>query len=78
VWFGAVLRGDNEWIEIGECGLASPALLAASGLPAHTGLAMGLGLDRLVMLRKGIDDIRLLRATAPRIGRSRGTSSTAA
>jgi phenylalanyl-tRNA synthetase alpha chain len=28
---------------------------------------MGLGLDRLVMLRKGIDDIRLLRATDPRI-----------
>ena len=28
---------------------------------------MGLGLDRLVMLRKGLDDIRLLRATDPRI-----------
>lgn len=54
---------DNEWIEIGECGLASRALLPAS----HTGLAMGLGLDRLVMLRKGIPDIRLLRATDPRI-----------
>lgn len=57
----------REWIEIGECGLASPTLLAASGLPAHTGLAMGLGLDRLLMLRKGIDDIRLLRASDPRI-----------
>jgi phenylalanyl-tRNA synthetase alpha chain len=42
---------DGEWIEIGE----------------YTGLAMGLGLDRLLMLRKGIDDIRLLRATDPRI-----------
>ena len=31
------------------------------------GLAMGLGLDRLLMLRKGIPDIRLLRATDPRI-----------
>jgi phenylalanyl-tRNA synthetase alpha chain len=57
----------GEWIEIGECGLASPALLAASGLADHTGLAMGLGLDRLLMLRKGLDDIRLLRATDPRI-----------
>jgi phenylalanyl-tRNA synthetase alpha chain len=28
---------------------------------------MGLGLDRALMLRKGIDDIRLLRATDPRI-----------
>lgn len=58
---------DGEWIEIGECGLASPALLAASGLATHAGLAMGLGLDRIVMLRKGIDDIRLLRAGDPRI-----------
>ncbi len=60
------LVGD-AWIEIGECGLASPALLAASGLSRHSGLAMGLGLDRLLMLRKGIDDIRLLRAAEPRI-----------
>ena len=58
---------DGEWIEIGECGLASPTLLAAAGLRDHHGLAMGLGLDRLLMLRKGIDDIRLLRATDPRI-----------
>lgn len=58
---------DGEWIEVGECGLASPDLLHASGLPHHTGLAMGLGLDRLLMLRKGIPDIRLLRASDPRI-----------
>lgn len=60
---------DGQWVEIGECGLALPALLADTGLdPAHTtGLAMGLGLDRLLMLRKGIDDIRLLRACDPRI-----------
>jgi len=59
----------NTWIEIGECGLASRALLSECGLPDHHGLAMGLGLDRLLMLRKGIDDIRLLRATDPRIAR---------
>lgn len=53
----------GAWIEIGECGLAAPSLLP----PATWGLAMGLGLDRLVMLRKGLDDIRLLRATDPRI-----------
>jgi phenylalanyl-tRNA synthetase alpha chain len=28
---------------------------------------MGLGLDRIVMLRKGLDDVRLLRASDPRI-----------
>lgn len=61
----------GEWVEIGECGVALPALLAESGLdPASvSGLAMGLGLDRLLMLRKGIDDIRLLRASDPRIAR---------
>jgi phenylalanyl-tRNA synthetase alpha chain len=57
----------NTWVEIGECGLALPALLREAGLePASSGLAMGLGLDRLLMLRKGIDDIRLLRSTDPR------------
>ncbi len=59
----------EEWVEIGECGLAHPELLEASGLPECTGLAMGLGLDRLLMLRKGIEDIRLLRATDARISR---------
>lgn len=62
-----VASGDG-WVEIGECGLALPALLRESGLPeGASGLAMGLGLDRLVMLRKGLEDIRLLRATDPRI-----------
>ena len=62
---------DGRWVEVGECGLALPALLAESGLDPsrHRGLAMGLGLDRLLMLAKGIDDIRLLRATDPRIAR---------
>jgi phenylalanyl-tRNA synthetase alpha chain len=82
------LDGDG-WVEIGECGLAAPAVLSACGLPADrsrtdeccgagagymdgprrewTGLAMGLGLDRLLMLRKGIPDIRLLRSSDPRI-----------
>lgn len=54
-------------VEIGECGLAHPRVLADARLDGATGLAMGLGLDRLVMLRKGIPDIRLLRAADPRI-----------
>lgn len=63
-----VHHGD-DWIEIGECGLAHPAVLSAAGLEASrwSGLAMGLGLDRLLMLRKGIDDIRLLRSADARI-----------
>ncbi len=55
-------------VEVGECGLAHPQVLAGSGLPAQaSGLAMGLGLDRLTMLVKGIDDIRLLRCDDRRV-----------
>ena len=62
------VKAGRAWVEIGECGLALPALLAEAGLPeGSSGLAMGLGLDRLVMIRKGLDDIRLLRASDPRI-----------
>lgn len=57
----------GEWVEIGECGVASPRVLADAGLAGATGLAMGLGLDRLVMLRKEIADIRLLRSRDPRV-----------
>ena len=62
----ADVRGQE--VEVGECGLAHPAVLAAAGLPADaSGLAMGVGLDRLTMLAKGIDDIRLLRSIDLRI-----------
>jgi len=62
-----VADGDGE-VEIGECGLAHPDLLRAAGLSTSaSGLAMGLGLDRLLMLAKGIDDIRLLRSADPRV-----------
>jgi phenylalanyl-tRNA synthetase alpha chain len=55
---------DDEWLELAECGLISPALLRESGLDPErwSGLALGMGLDRALMLRKGIDDIRVLRS----------------
>jgi len=58
---------DGGWVEVWECGLADPGVLARAGLPSHRGLALGLGLDRLLMLRKGIPDIRLLRSADPRV-----------
>ena len=59
----------SEWVEVGECGMALPDLLRENSLdPTRvTGLAMGLGLDRLLMLRKGMEDIRLLRSDDPRV-----------
>ena len=62
------VRWTQRWIEIGECGLAAGHVLRRAKLGDEwSGLAMGVGLDRLVMLRKGIPDIRLLRSTEPRI-----------
>lgn len=56
-------------VEIAECGLVAPAVLAAGGLDpsAWSGLALGMGLDRALMLRSGIPDIRLLRSADPRV-----------
>jgi phenylalanyl-tRNA synthetase alpha chain len=53
------VREGDDWVEVGECGLAN--------VPRAKGLAMGLGLDRLLMLRKGIPDIRWLRSEDPRV-----------
>jgi phenylalanyl-tRNA synthetase alpha chain len=63
-------RAEGRWVEILECGIAAPTVLAAAGLAAdYSGLAMGMGLDRILMLRKGIDDIRVLRSADPRVSR---------
>ncbi|GAA2326352.1 hypothetical protein [Streptomyces cuspidosporus] len=55
---------DGERIEVAECGLAHPKVLERAGLDASwSGLALGMGLDRMLMLLKGIPDIRILRST---------------
>ena len=61
--------GRSEWLELAECGLVAAPVLRSSGLDPRrwAGLALGMGLDRAVMLRKGIDDIRLLRSENPEI-----------
>lgn len=59
------VRTGEEWVEVWECGLAHPDVLAGVGLGGWSGLALGMGLDRLLMLRKGIPDIRLLRSADP-------------
>lgn len=58
---------EGEWVEVWECGLAHPEVLARAGLAGWHGLALGMGLDRFLMLRKGIPDIRLLRSSDPRV-----------
>jgi phenylalanyl-tRNA synthetase alpha chain len=60
---------DGHLVEVAECGLAHPSVLDVAALDSRrwSGLALGIGLDRVLMLRKGIPDIRLLRSTDPRI-----------
>ena len=57
----------EQWVEVGECGLIASPILQQASLPMHSGLAMGLGLDRILMIRKNIPDIRLLRHPDPRV-----------
>lgn len=59
---------DDGWIEVWESGIAHPDVLAPAGLGrGWHGLALGMGLDRFLMVRKGIPDIRLLRSADPRV-----------
>ena len=61
------VRDGDDWVEVWECGLAHPDVLEAEGLDGWSGLALGMGLDRMLMLRKGIPDIRLLRSADARV-----------
>jgi phenylalanyl-tRNA synthetase alpha chain len=61
------VNAGGEWVEVWECGLTHPEVLTRAGLAGWYGLALGLGLVRFLMLRKGISDIRLLRSGDPRI-----------
>ncbi len=53
---------NGKPVEILECGLTNPKILAENGCEGKYGLALGLGLERILMVRKNIKDIRLLRS----------------
>ncbi len=59
---GCSVCKQSGWLELLPCGLIHPNVLRAGGIdPAEwSGFAFGLGLTRLVMMRYGIEDIRLL------------------
>jgi phenylalanyl-tRNA synthetase alpha chain len=56
-----VCRGSG-WIELGGAGMVHPAVFEAVDIDPerYTGFAFGLGIDRIAMMRHGIDDLRLL------------------
>jgi len=54
------IMGNNGWLEILGCGLVHPKVLENVGIDSekYTGLAFGMGVERLAMLKYGIDDLR--------------------
>ncbi|MFQ5680506.1 MAG: phenylalanine--tRNA ligase subunit alpha [Candidatus Omnitrophota bacterium] len=53
--------GGKGWLEIMGCGMIHPNVFRAVGYPGnkYTGFAFGMGVERIVMLKYGIDDIRM-------------------
>ena len=49
------------WLEIAGCGMVHPNVFKAAGVDAErwTGYAFGMGIERLAMLRDGVNDLRL-------------------
>ncbi len=56
IWF------NHRWLEVLGCGMVHPNVLKNVGIDAskYQGLAFGLGLERLTMVRYGITDLRML------------------
>ncbi len=54
------LFGDGRWIEVLGCGMVHPNVLQNVGIDPeeYTGLAFGLGVERLAMLRYNVKDLR--------------------
>jgi len=59
---GCRICKHTGWLEISGCGIVHPNVLSASGVDPErfTGYAFGMGIDRLAMLRYGVNDLRLL------------------
>ena len=56
------IKGKWQWVEIGGCGLVDPNVFEEIGYDNEKwqGYAFGLGIERIAMLKYGIQDIRLL------------------
>ena len=55
------IEGKNGWLEILGCGMVHPNVLKNVGIDPekYSGLAFGMGVERLAMLYYGVDDLRL-------------------
>jgi len=57
---GCNICSYSGWIELGGCGMIHPNVLKMAGIDSdiYTGFAWGFGVERLVMMKHGIEDIR--------------------
>ncbi len=57
---GCSVCSQSGWIELLGCGMINPNVLKMGGIDPtkYTGFAGGMGLDRLVMMKHGIEDVR--------------------
>ncbi|MCH8262886.1 MAG: phenylalanine--tRNA ligase subunit alpha [Proteobacteria bacterium] len=55
------IMSENGWLEVLGCGMVHPKVLANVGVDSekYNGIAFGMGVERLAMLRHGIDDLRI-------------------
>ncbi len=58
---GCRICKQTGWLEVMGCGMVHPEVLKASGVDAtrYQGFAFGMGVERLAMLRYGVNDLRL-------------------
>jgi phenylalanyl-tRNA synthetase alpha chain len=59
---GCSVCSGSKWIELLGCGMIHPNVLQAAGIDSneYTGFAFGCGIDRLIMMKHQIEDIRHL------------------
>ena len=58
---GCRICSNTGWLEVMGCGMVHPNVFEASGVDTDTysGFAFGMGVERLAMLRYGVNDLRL-------------------
>ncbi len=59
--WGRDADGNIKWLEVMGCGMVHPKVFEASGVDPekYSGFAFGLGVERLAMLRYGVNDLRM-------------------
>ena len=59
IWFTGA-KGGPRWIEWGGCGMVNPRVLAAAGIDPerYSGFAFGMGIERTLMFRHDVTDMR--------------------